>query len=141
MDLADAQQAPRALGVPFSHLSLGPGCRGSCNHIPPPQAQACLLLQKALPVRELRPCFEDPEWELLMGQILTEVTEVTAVQLLSLTPIRSGSLRTKDGGLLGPCDPGWVCGCPRRYFFPRAFNLWYGKWLQAAFSLEPEGAG
>ncbi|XP_036988912.2 myb-binding protein 1A isoform X2 [Artibeus jamaicensis] len=39
------------------------------------QAQACLLLQKALPVRELRLCFEDPEWEQLIGQILAKVTE------------------------------------------------------------------
>lgn len=39
------------------------------------QAQACLLLQKALPIRELRLCFEDPEWEQLIGQILTKVTE------------------------------------------------------------------
>ncbi|KAF6299156.1 MYB binding protein 1a [Rhinolophus ferrumequinum] len=39
------------------------------------QAQACLLLQKALPIRELRLCFEDPEWEQLIGQILAKVTE------------------------------------------------------------------
>nr|KAF6457664.1 MYB binding protein 1a [Rousettus aegyptiacus] len=39
------------------------------------QAQACLLLQKTLPIRELRLCFEDPEWEQLVGQILAKVTE------------------------------------------------------------------
>ncbi|XP_046530926.1 myb-binding protein 1A isoform X2 [Equus quagga] len=39
------------------------------------QAQACLLLQKTLPTRELRLCFEDPEWEQLIGQILAKVTE------------------------------------------------------------------
>ncbi|XP_040485773.1 myb-binding protein 1A [Ursus maritimus] len=39
------------------------------------QAQACVLLQKALPVRELRLCFEDPEWEQLVSQILGKVTE------------------------------------------------------------------
>ncbi|XP_058416005.1 myb-binding protein 1A isoform X2 [Diceros bicornis minor] len=39
------------------------------------QAQACLLLQKTLPTRELRLCFEDPEWEQLVGQILAKVTE------------------------------------------------------------------
>ncbi|XP_059005469.1 myb-binding protein 1A [Mustela lutreola] len=39
------------------------------------QAQACVLLQKALPTRELRLCFEDPEWEQLVSQILVKVTE------------------------------------------------------------------
>ncbi|KAB1266199.1 Myb-binding protein 1A [Camelus dromedarius] len=39
------------------------------------QAQACLLLQKTLPTRELRLCFKNPEWEQLMGQILAKVTE------------------------------------------------------------------
>ncbi|KFO20358.1 Myb-binding protein 1A [Fukomys damarensis] len=39
------------------------------------QTQACLLLQKTLSARELRMCFEDPEWEQLIGQILTKVTE------------------------------------------------------------------
>lgn len=39
------------------------------------QAQACLLLQKALPTRELRVCFDDPEWEQLVSQILAKVTE------------------------------------------------------------------
>lgn len=63
------------------------------DHVPPPQAQACLLLQKALPIRELRLCFEDPEWEQLIGQILAKVTEVTAMELPFHTPIRSGSLR------------------------------------------------
>uniref|UniRef100_A0A8C7EU81 MYB binding protein 1a n=1 Tax=Neovison vison TaxID=452646 RepID=A0A8C7EU81_NEOVI len=36
---------------------------------------ACVLLQKALPTRELRLCFEDPEWEQLVSQILVKVTE------------------------------------------------------------------
>lgn len=39
------------------------------------QAQACLLLQKTLFARELRVCFEDPEWEQLIVQILAKVTE------------------------------------------------------------------
>ncbi|CAK6437818.1 unnamed protein product [Pipistrellus nathusii] len=39
------------------------------------QAQACLLLQKVLPMRELRLCFEDSEWEQLTCQILAKVTE------------------------------------------------------------------
>ncbi|XP_037664775.1 myb-binding protein 1A [Choloepus didactylus] len=42
---------------------------------PRQQAQACLLLQKALSMREVRLCFEDPEWEKLIGQVLPEVTE------------------------------------------------------------------
>lgn len=47
--------------------------------LPPPQVQACLLLQKTLPTRELRVCFKDPEWKQLMGQTLGKVTEVTAL--------------------------------------------------------------
>ncbi|XP_007177478.3 myb-binding protein 1A isoform X2 [Balaenoptera acutorostrata] len=39
------------------------------------QAQACLLLQKTLPTRELRLCFKDPEWKQLLDQILAKVTE------------------------------------------------------------------
>ncbi|XP_055453247.1 myb-binding protein 1A [Psammomys obesus] len=39
------------------------------------QAQACLLLQKTLSARELRVCFEDPEWEQLIGQVLGMVTQ------------------------------------------------------------------
>ncbi|XP_069338202.1 myb-binding protein 1A isoform X2 [Eulemur rufifrons] len=39
------------------------------------QAQACLLLQKTLSMRELRACFEDPEWKQLIGQVLAKVTE------------------------------------------------------------------
>ncbi|XP_029068705.1 myb-binding protein 1A isoform X1 [Monodon monoceros] len=39
------------------------------------QAQACLLLQKTVPTRELRLCFKDPEWEQLLDQILAKVTE------------------------------------------------------------------
>ncbi|KAK2497351.1 hypothetical protein MC885_002279 [Smutsia gigantea] len=39
------------------------------------QVQACILLQKALLMRELRLCFEDPEWEQLIGQVLAKVTE------------------------------------------------------------------
>ncbi|XP_077021715.1 myb-binding protein 1A [Tamandua tetradactyla] len=42
---------------------------------PRQQAQACLLLQKAVSMRELRLCFENPEWEKLIGQILAKVTE------------------------------------------------------------------
>ncbi|XP_004638356.1 myb-binding protein 1A isoform X2 [Octodon degus] len=39
------------------------------------QAHSCLLLQKTLSARELRACFEDPEWEQLIGQVLAKVTE------------------------------------------------------------------
>ncbi|XP_012581827.1 PREDICTED: myb-binding protein 1A isoform X2 [Condylura cristata] len=39
------------------------------------QAQACLLLQKTLPMKELRLCFEDSKWEQLISQILAKVTE------------------------------------------------------------------
>lgn len=39
------------------------------------QAQACLLLQKALSARELRVCFEDPEWEQLISQVLGKTTQ------------------------------------------------------------------
>lgn len=72
---------------------------------PLPQAQACMLLQKSLPVRELRLCFEDPEWEQLVGQILEKVTEVRAV----------GSLPTLLSRV-GLWDPGpqLGAGCPRR---------------------------
>lgn len=54
------------------------------------------MLQKTLPIRELRLCFEDPEWEQLVGQILAKVTEVRATEL-PLIP--SGA---KEQGLLGP---------------------------------------
>ncbi|XP_032127590.1 myb-binding protein 1A isoform X4 [Sapajus apella] len=40
-----------------------------------PQAQACLLLQKTLSMREVRSSFQDPEWKQLIGQVLTKVTE------------------------------------------------------------------
>lgn len=55
------------------------GCCTEAPILPPNQAQACVLLQKALPTRELRLCFEDPEWEQLVSQILVKVTEVRAV--------------------------------------------------------------
>lgn len=51
----------------------------SPDHISPHQAQACLLLQKTLPMRELRQCFKDPDWKQLIGRILAKVTEVTAI--------------------------------------------------------------
>ncbi|KAK2107968.1 Myb-binding protein 1A [Saguinus oedipus] len=41
-----------------------------------PQAQACLLLQKTLSLREVRSCFQDPEWKQLIGQVLTKVMVV-----------------------------------------------------------------
>ncbi|XP_031993803.1 myb-binding protein 1A isoform X1 [Hylobates moloch] len=40
-----------------------------------PRHQACLLLQKSLSMREVRSCFEEPEWKQLMGQVLAKVTE------------------------------------------------------------------
>ncbi|KAL0597071.1 Myb-binding protein 1A [Plecturocebus cupreus] len=42
---------------------------------PRQQTQACLLLQKTLSMREVRSCFQDPEWKQLIGQVLTKVTE------------------------------------------------------------------
>lgn len=39
------------------------------------QAQACLMLQKTLSARELRVCFEDPEWEQLITQLLGKATQ------------------------------------------------------------------
>nr|XP_045013847.1 myb-binding protein 1A isoform X2 [Jaculus jaculus] len=39
------------------------------------KVQACLLLQKTLSARELRVCFEDPEWEQLISQVLAKVTQ------------------------------------------------------------------
>lgn len=39
------------------------------------QAQACLMLQKTLSARELRVCFEDPEWEQLITQVLGKATQ------------------------------------------------------------------
>nr|XP_048304627.1 myb-binding protein 1A isoform X2 [Myodes glareolus] len=39
------------------------------------QAQACTLLQKTLSARELRVCFEDAEWEQLIGQVLEKVAQ------------------------------------------------------------------
>ncbi|XP_032127589.1 myb-binding protein 1A isoform X3 [Sapajus apella] len=42
---------------------------------PRQQAQACLLLQKTLSMREVRSSFQDPEWKQLIGQVLTKVTE------------------------------------------------------------------
>uniref|UniRef100_A0A8C0ZY71 Myb-binding protein 1A n=1 Tax=Castor canadensis TaxID=51338 RepID=A0A8C0ZY71_CASCN len=52
------------------------------------QAQACLLLQKTLSTRELRVCFEDPEWEQLIGHVLAKVTERHC--LLSPLQLQSG---------------------------------------------------
>ncbi|XP_058902828.2 myb-binding protein 1A [Kogia breviceps] len=52
------------------------------------QAQACLLLQKTLPTRELRLCFKDPEWERLLDQILAKVTE--ALRTLGEAETKSG---------------------------------------------------
>lgn len=64
-----------------------------------------MLLQKALPVRELRLCFEDPEWEQLVSQILGKVTEVRAV----------GSLPTLPSGVgLRAPGPQLGLGCPHR---------------------------
>ncbi|XP_077749296.1 myb-binding protein 1A [Canis aureus] len=61
------------------------------------QAQACVLLQKALPTRELRLCFEDPEWEQLVGQILAKVTE----NLRTLGEAQAKSEQQKELSSLG----------------------------------------
>lgn len=107
---AGAQQAARALGVPYGSLSLGQHAQAPGDHFPPPQAQACLLLQKTLPMRELRLCFEDPEWEQLTGQILAKVTEVTATGLSFHPP--SGVVLSEEGGLPGT-KPGGGWGLPQ----------------------------
>lgn len=123
--LAAAQPAARTPGVPSGTLSLAQHARSPGDHTPPPQAQACLLLQKALPVRELRLCFEDPEWEQLIGQILAKVTEVTAMEVPSHTPIRNGSeMGSKDYWDPSP-RVGW--GCPRKACLRRGFGLYVGK--------------
>uniref|UniRef100_A0A8C3YV89 MYB binding protein 1a n=1 Tax=Catagonus wagneri TaxID=51154 RepID=A0A8C3YV89_9CETA len=54
---------------------LGPRSAGLPARPRHSRAQACLLLQKTLPTRELRLCFKAPEWEQLLGQILGKVTE------------------------------------------------------------------
>uniref|UniRef100_A0A673V5K9 MYB binding protein 1a n=1 Tax=Suricata suricatta TaxID=37032 RepID=A0A673V5K9_SURSU len=59
------------------------------------QAQACVLLQKALPTRELRACFEDPEWEQLVSQVLAKVTEKLTVDLTTVL----GVLQSKQPNL------------------------------------------
>jgi len=61
------------------------------------QAQACVLLQKALPTRELRLCFEDPEWEQLVSQVLAQVTE----NLRTLGEARTKSEQQKELSSLG----------------------------------------
>jgi hypothetical protein len=38
------------------------------------------MLQKTLSARELRVCFEDPEWEQLITQLLGKATQVIAVK-------------------------------------------------------------
>ncbi|XP_012787360.2 myb-binding protein 1A [Sorex araneus] len=42
---------------------------------PRQQGQACALLQKMLSMGELRPCFEDADWQKLISQVLAKVTE------------------------------------------------------------------
>ncbi|XP_039110421.1 myb-binding protein 1A [Hyaena hyaena] len=61
------------------------------------QAQACVLLQKTLPTRELRVCFEDPEWEQLVSQVLAKVTE----NLRSLGEAQTKSEQQKELSSLG----------------------------------------
>ncbi|XP_020738493.2 myb-binding protein 1A [Odocoileus virginianus] len=55
------------------------------------QVQACLLLQKTLPTRELRVCFKDPEWKQLLGQTLGKVTET--LRTLGEAETKSGHQR------------------------------------------------
>ncbi|XP_045746098.1 myb-binding protein 1A isoform X1 [Mirounga angustirostris] len=61
------------------------------------EAQACMLLQKALPTRELRLCFEDPEWEELVSQVLAQVTE----NLRTLGEAQTKSEQQKELSSLG----------------------------------------
>ncbi|XP_032127594.1 myb-binding protein 1A isoform X8 [Sapajus apella] len=55
-----------------------------------PQAQACLLLQKTLSMREVRSSFQDPEWKQLIGQVLTKVTEKLTLDLTVLLGVLQG---------------------------------------------------
>ncbi|XP_004406191.1 PREDICTED: myb-binding protein 1A isoform X2 [Odobenus rosmarus divergens] len=61
------------------------------------QAQACMLLQKTLPTRELRLCFEDPEWEQLVSEVLAQVTE----NLRTLGEAQTKSEQQKELSSLG----------------------------------------
>nr|XP_025719857.1 myb-binding protein 1A [Callorhinus ursinus] len=61
------------------------------------QAQACMLLQKTLPTRELRVCFEDPEWEQLVSQVLAQVVE----NLRTLGEAQTKSEQQKELSSLG----------------------------------------
>ncbi|NIG58076.1 myb-binding protein 1A [Pontoporia blainvillei] len=62
------------------------------------QAQACLLLQKTLPTRELRRCFKDPEWEQLLNEILVKVTEKLTMDLTAvLGVLQSQQPRLQQG--------------------------------------------
>ncbi|KAM8813727.1 LOW QUALITY PROTEIN: myb-binding protein 1A [Rhynchonycteris naso] len=57
------------------------------------QTQACMILLKTLPIRELRLCFEDPEWEQLIGGILANVTE--NLRALGEMQVRSEQLKKR----------------------------------------------
>lgn len=141
------------VGSPCGSLSPGPACRGSWSpHSPPtPQAQACLLLQKTLPTRELRLCFKDPEWEQLLDQVLAKVTEVTATGLRS--PAHWQWCSGNQGArVAGPCAWGCVGGPPKEAFLssaPQSLRVGNSKALGssleglslAAFSLDPADAG
>uniref|UniRef100_A0A803YD15 MYB binding protein 1a n=1 Tax=Meleagris gallopavo TaxID=9103 RepID=A0A803YD15_MELGA len=62
-----------------------------CNFSPPHvssspflfQAQACLLLQKVLPLRELKLSTTKEEWEELIRESISQVTEVTSFNMLN----------------------------------------------------------
>ena len=84
--------------------------------LPPPQVQACLLLQKTLPTRELRVCFKDPEWKQLLGQTLGTVTEVAALGSPPL-PASCGPQEPRGEGCWTLCL-GVGLGFPQETFLP-----------------------
>lgn len=84
--------------------------------LPPPQVQACLLLQKTLPTRELRLCFKDPEWKQLLGQTLGKVTEVAALGSPPL-PASCGPQEPRGEGCWTLCL-GVGLGFPQETFLP-----------------------
>ncbi|XP_035155423.1 myb-binding protein 1A isoform X13 [Callithrix jacchus] len=66
---------------------------------PRQQAQACLLLQKTLSMREVRLCFQDPEWKQLIGQVLTKVTEKLTLDLTVLLGVLQGQQQGLQQGV------------------------------------------
>lgn len=56
------------------------------------QAQACLMLLKALQMRELKQALEGPPWQDLIGDSVRQTTEVCGPRSTALLPGNSDSL-------------------------------------------------